>query len=530
MKRKGFTLIELLAVIVVLAVVAIIAVPVILNVIDKSEKGAIKDSVYGIEEASSTYYAQHYTEGITGLVELDNTTISYKGKIDKGYVYYGEEGKTTILIYNGKYCGYKYQNNEPEVGKVENNKCIIDNKEVDEATLTKVDSDGSYVAGGMNGTEPVLKDNLIPVIIEDDGTVKKADTKSNWYNYYEKEWANAVILKDESISYNNEQIIPLENIESYFVWIPRYRYKLWNTGVAIKNKHIIEIVFESKDTEVSNGSNNGEYLTHPAFTTFDTNGFWVGKFETGYDGATTKIIVQPNVYSWRSNTVYNFFIASYNYKRELDSHMMKNTEWGAVAYLSHSKYGIETEVNINNNSNYKTGYSALPSTNQQTYPGESEDGATYNSAYNTEIGYLASTTGNITGIYDMSGGAYEYMASYRSGTMGASGFTTATIASYDTKYFDVYNASSTATTYQYRILGDATGEMGPFKQYADGDNNPRYHNSWYADNSHFVDSSYPWFHRGGGFNNGVLAGQFYFDRHTGGGHSAVGSRLVLAVN
>ena len=32
--------------------------------------------------------------------------------------------------------------------------------------------------------------------------------------------------------------------------------------------------------------------------------------------------------------------------------------------------------------------------------------------YNTSIGYTASTTGNITGIYDMSGGAWEYVMGY----------------------------------------------------------------------------------------------------------------------
>ena len=37
-----------------------------------------------------------------------------------------------------------------------------------------------------------------------------------------------------------------------------------------------------------------------------------------------------------------------------------------------------------------------------------EDG-TYTKSYNSEVGYLASTTKNITGVYDMSGGAYEYV-------------------------------------------------------------------------------------------------------------------------
>ena len=30
----------------------------------------------------------------------------------------------------------------------------------------------------------------------------------------------------------------------------------------------------------------------------------------------------------------NAFNTSYNYKRDLDSHMMKNTEWGAGAYMN----------------------------------------------------------------------------------------------------------------------------------------------------------------------------------------------------
>src|SRR5699024_10227597 len=98
----------------------------------------------------------------------------------------------------------------------------------------------------------------------------------------------------------------------------------------------------------------------------NTNGLWVGKFETGYSGATStsgannnttevdKVIIKPNVYSWRNIQVANAFTVSYNYKRELESHMMKNTEWGAVAYLSHSIYGISDSIRINNNSSYKT--------------------------------------------------------------------------------------------------------------------------------------------------------------------------------
>ena len=393
-----------------------------------------------------------------------------------------------------------------------------------EKTVNNYNSEGIYEEALLNGAIPNITGDLVPVTIDNDGTVHKANLKSEWYSYENKVWANAVILKT-STEYADGATIPENNIDSYFVWIPRYKYKLWNTGTAIKTAHSIEIVFEDKETRVSNGSNNGEYLTHPAFTNFNVNGLWVGKFET--TGGTTDIDVKPNQTPLTNQNVLTFFNLGYNYNRNLDSHMMKNTEWGAVAYLSHSKYGIDREVNINNSYPMITGSSALPSTDQHTVPGTYGAGSNYYAAYNTEIGYLASTTGNISGVYDMSGGAWEYMAAYMSGQMGSSGFTTSTISSYS-KYFDIYSSSSTVTTYNYRILGDSTGEMGPFKAYLDGDNNSRDHNSWYADYSYFVDSSNPWFFRGGGYNGGVLAGQFFFGRATGGADSNGGFRLVLA--
>ena len=396
----------------------------------------------------------------------------------------------------------------------------------------------------LNGSDPVLKENLVPVTIADNGEVIYADISKEWYKYENKKWANAVIL-NERVSYQEGNIISESDIESYFVWIPRYRYQIFNEGnytETIQSKPTesiakeIKIEFESKDITPSTGSKVNEWLTHPAFTNFDVNGIWVGKYETGYKGATateeaqvnvndsSKVIIKPNVYSWRSINISNMFKTAYNYERNLDSHMMKNTEWGAVAYLSHSKYGINTEVRINNNSAYLTGYSAVEGTDQSSHPGESGTDSTKTLLYNTETGYKASTTGNITGIYDMSGGAWEYVAGYMPSSYDASGFTSTEL----TKYLDIYPANSTINSYNNRILGDATGELGPFYYYADKDGNKRYHNNWYSDLSYFVESTSPWVVRGGGYTDGVLAGQFYFIRDTGGVYTHVGSRLVLA--
>ncbi len=400
----------------------------------------------------------------------------------------------------------------------------------------------------LNGADPVLKEKLIPVEISNNGEVRYADISKEWYKYENKRWANAVIL-NEGVSYQEGDIITESDIESYFVWIPRYKYQIFDEGnytTYIESKPTesiakeIQIEFETNEVEASIGSTKGEWLTHPAFTNFDVNGIWVGKFETGYKGATSfssaqvntadssKVIIKPNVYSWRNSTVSNIFKTAYNYNRELDSHMMKNTEWGALAYLSHSKYGINTEVRINNNSNFLTGYAATDETNQSSFPGVSGTTSDITLPYNTETGYKASTTGNITGIYDMSGGAWEYVAGYRLSLNDKSGFTSTELITYS-KYLDLYQANSETTSYNNRILGDATGEMGPFYFYADKDGSNRRHNNWYGDYSDFINYTSPWILRGCYFYDGVIAGQFNFNRDSGDSRINHSFRLVLTV-
>ncbi len=415
----------------------------------------------------------------------------------------------------------------------------------------------------LNGADPVLKGGMIPVTIDGDGAVKYASLYSKWYSYEEKKWANAVILVDNpSKNYKKGDTIKESDIESYFVWIPRYRYKIWDLGLYTSayslgdltddansatsfrhisgNARLIDIVFETKDNPTKDGVDNGcttpltagdsghcnvgDYMTHPAFINFDVNGLWVGKFEMGYQNS--QIIVKPNVTSWQNQTVETFFNTAYSYNRDLDSHMMKNTEWGAVAYLSHSAYGKGSEININNNTSLKTGYSAAAGTDQSTYPGTYGTTPDKTQSYNTATGYLASTTGNITGVYDMSGGAHEYLAAYMDNIVGDSGLTVDFINEHK-KYFDIYPSDSNASNFNNRILGDATGEMGPFYYYYD-DPGKRYHNAWYADDSEFVRSSKPWFHRSGRFYVGVLAGQFYFCGTEGYAYPEYGSRLVLS--
>jgi hypothetical protein len=303
-----------------------------------------------------------------------------------------------------------------------------------------------YKESILNGADPVLPDDLVPVTIANNGTVTYANTSSEWYNYENKTWANAVrLIYNPSKKYSVGDTISESDISAYFVWIPRYKYELWNVGVSdVTSSDVpktIPVTFESKDTAKSTGSTNGTYLTHPAFTfgTTELNGIWVSKFEV--TGSTSAITSKPNVNSLRNTTVGNFWNALKAYDTSDISHMMKNTEWGAAAYLTASIYGKNSEVYVNNNSNFITGC----------------------------------------------------------------GGTTA-------------SAASTPTSYQYRILGDATGEMGPMSSHK---------SSWYQDYANFVNSSGPWFLRGGDYLYTSIDGVFYFNVYTGDASGYYGSRLVL---
>ena len=330
----------------------------------------------------------------------------------------------------------------------------------------------------------------------------------------------------------------------YYVWIPRYKYKVWNinkvigtdsynartTGIDITfeqgtastgdincNNYSFASVSSSTRSETCSGSNGG-YYTHPAFTFGDTEleGIWVGKFEVS--NSTSQIRTKPNVSSLRSQKVDSFYSAIKSMQNsgnayglstdtsKVDSHMLKNTEWGAVAYLTNSDYGrctngSCTEVTINSNSSYTTG------------------GGNYVSKVNQ------STTGNIYGIYDMSGGAYEYVMGNMSSGSGSytyyprSAGSNFSYSSTTAKYIDTYaygTSYSDQTAYNRARLGDATGEVVSSSSYAR-----------YNDYAYFVYSSNPWFLRGGYYRDVSNAGVFSFDGNSGNAGSGVSARAAL---
>lgn len=482
-------------------------------------------------------------------------------------------------------------------------KVIIDKQKTD--ALNEINGTegevGLYKESILNGAYPELYSGLVAVTIDSSGVVKKADTTKMWYSYQNKIWANAVILFGED-TYAPGDVIDESAIKQYYVWIPRYRYQLWNTEDETlypngTSESSINVVFENKKSVPSTGTVNGEWLTHPAFISFNTNGIWVGKFETSYNESTftdsstflksnpntsaattgSNIIIKPNVRSLTNETVSQFYTLSRQVNSSLNSHMMKNTEWGAMAYLTYSEYGKCTngkceEVYINN---VNTGYSGKT----EIFEGQWKEGATItgcsassetasanSNKSSCESGYAwnevnnqASTTGNTSGIYDTNGGTWEYMmavikdssgnpisgrcSKYNSGfngtygcptcnsdTSGLTELTNGTVFPSDTRYYDLYTANSTTlgndTWYKYDngILGDATKEIAKNKENSSGVGI----GLWYKDYAYFPSMTSPWFLRGGSWSNGTGAGLLSFHRDPGHAQNRNGFRVVLA--
>ena len=419
-----------------------------------------------------------------------------------------------------------------------------------------------------------IDDNMIPVVYEDyDGNgggnwriVTKEEIendKGSWYDYGNKQWANAITLRNDyeggcfflherlvfwtsgDACYDNSTIqhyTPLELakmirdesstfksldnangtlldndvsdgtsktevILGYWVYIPRYAYEVQRrdatdkyvedeywlpNNTTIKNDFIINFETTSIPTKTPavgcsisilqtpadlddaidyrtgcgidrhyEGGGATTWGTHPAFT-FDgqqLNGFWTGKFET--TGTISEPTVKPNQHANITDTIASYFDAArvvadqhnlsdsaYNAK----SHLIKNGEWGAVAYLASSSYygaGLENTI-VNSASHTSEGSSQqMLSTDADgdgleagsrgeksasgitgCAPGDNDSTQSYDDgtrldqttimsptacsqnverAYNGRIGVLASTTNNIYGVYDMSGGVYEFV-------------------------------------------------------------------------------------------------------------------------
>ncbi len=464
----------------------------------------------------------------------------------------------------------------------------------------------------QNDCQVDLDSNMIPVKYT--GTTTNAQWTSlanpedssnqgNWYNYNQKQWANAVTVKDPSKYKGQTKVVDQADILGFWVYIPRYAYEVMRrdgTDKPVSAQNFL-IHFEKKtdakrrpaacsttgkdyrtqcdlDRSYIKGqpSNQGTWATHPAFTfgTKELNGIWFAKFET--TGTTAQPTVLPNeahisgYYSGMDYKVGNFYSLSKtlgindpqnvggsgftttqnnHHLAKLSSHMVNNNDWGAATYLSASKYGAGyNKVQINSSAAEHTNYGDTYSItgcgpwengNTSSYGNSNDSWIDHKGisvgtlgtqsacsssdpqrAYNGTLGQLASTTNNPTGIYDMSGGGWEYTASSYTSDLNNSN-TNYFSQSAHPPYVNNYNFSDPNSCTFTTCGGQALYETN------NGTNNSSTA-QWNGNYMYFVYSSRPWFVRGGYYDYGSNAGLFCAYGGDGNAGSSGAFRVALA--
>ena len=439
-------------------------------------------------------------------------------------------------------------------------------------------------------------------------TVKTTDTDAAWYDYDAKKWANAqtqdgsmwvwiprfaykvnsstktfdvVFLKDTTNTYLDNGTEKDAEKEGYIIH-PAFKNES-STGYENGgwDKELTGI-WVSK-FEAGFATSNGNSAPKKASSVnYSQTSVWASGYETGGNdgslsarnwidgvyGSTTTAIKYPTFQGLTYSMNYINHNDAFNISRALtesgniyglssattDSHLMKNSEWGAVAYLAQSKYGLNgTNIYINNANLRNSQQSAYAITG---CAGETEDAAEVGVKIDTttkkpvttdsskkiyvwtqKSGTKASTTGTIYGIYDMSGGTWER-------TAGLVNNGNENLATYGQSLLNALNngkSSKYVTAYPFDSSVDKNGAnidtastanwKANTKIYGDGIRETSTagtgKTSWYTDYSYFPAVGGPFSKRGGVLWDGEGAGLFYFYRIVGNSDCYGGFRSVL---
>ena len=313
------------------------------------------------------------------------------------------------------------------------------------------------------------------------------------------ETANKAPVKESSVVYTSAS-----------VWAPKIEVQGVNTDAtgdgSIQARNWLDGVYEANKEKIKYPTFQGSSYSMNYITINDANNI-------------SRALTEPgNIYGLSNDT---------------DSHLMKNSEWGACTYLARSKtYGIgKSEIAVNNKNLNNGGVST---TKEQGNTKASAYAVTgYNANNNEWNSYLgsnlsASTTGNIYGIYDMSGGTWERTASYINNGKTGNGASVVVGKEKSTKYATVYPYSDvganddekSVANYKLndKIYGDSVRETS-----TEGKGST----SWYGDYSYFPEGGHPFFARGGYYGCGGVAGLSAFIRANGHAGWYPGFRSVL---
>lgn len=517
------------------------------------------DSVSGISLVN-TYLS---LDGVN-YTNLQNYTSTYPNKIvvpcdrytnittDKGYIYI----KAIVKDYNSDPSKIK---TEVRVMRINKNEGIV----------SKVNT-------------PVIVQGMTPIKFDTNGNIiDTISTDIDWYSYINTTYGASVSMWANARTNDGSQFVWIPRyayrivngyhstskgtIEIKFLDGNTNNF-MDGTGQAVSDPNMITYT----------GNTQNEFLIHPAFVNnvdnggwdSELSGIWVAKYEAGFEeiggaidsnvtysgdsntylstggfgGAknyygnittgVTKIkypVFKANRYSYSAINISSAYSISkalsdesnpYGITSTSNPHLMKTTEYGAVSYLSYSKYGVNKQNIKINNTDAKLSAQAI---HALTAGGNGSDGKALNEATAILSNKLQSSTGNVYGVYDLVGGLWEQQASYISSYN----------ASFSTYATNILNDGGTTTSTKYKLVysngysakikGDGIYETSSGST-SDEDSN----NSWNGNYSVFANSSYPLFYLSGKFANGTSAGLFTFHHDTGLSSYGTGFRVALS--
>ena len=536
---KGITLVALVVTIIVLLILAGVAINFSIG----------EDGIFRKAQDATKIYENAQNNEMISLEEISN----YIDDVNKGNINSGEDEEQIKENIPNKprlkqgMTAVKF--NEPTEGKVGT---VVETNESDNEWYNYEDKKWANAKTG-DGSMWVWIPRFAYRINEENETVDVVFLQGTSNNYYDEEGILREAKRCKSVddiidttegytvhpAFTDESSIGFRNggwdSEIEGIWVAKFEagYASGGNTAEVKASSVNYTQTSVWSPAVENGTSAegslsarnwldgiyGETETKIKYPTFQGSTYSMNYISTGDAYNISKALTESgNIYGLTS---------------DVDSHMMKNSEWGACSYLTQSKYGVyDKEIAINNHNENSGGTSQTKAEGNSLASVYAVTG--YNNSGKKWNEYLGedespSSTGNIYGIYDISGGVWERTAGYiNNGNENLSKYGSSYVTGTSNKYSTIYPYSDEGANDTEReknnyalntkIYGDAIRETS-----TDGTGNT----SWHGDFSYYARSSIPFFMRGGYYADGTSAGSVAFHRTNGNCIFRDGFRCVL---
>lgn len=352
--KKGISLIALIVTIIVLILISSITIYTGGNMIDQSRIRNAKDRMMMVANAIASYEEElGFSDIVVGSVSGDYRLLGPEEYAIMGLNDFTNETQMPPIYVFKSGDSLDSTKKEYKLKTPKSVKKDAKYEEDDYVYLTHTFYDSANrenlkiefdTVKGVN--RPLLTEDMMAVkmYFDENDTISSEPVndifEEDWYDYTKTSpnWANVKM---------NDNI--------YYVWIPRFAYKIEDFYLGTDYSNVpysaIKIIFLKGTTDYMANDEviPSGYQVHPAFKYKDSNGnkvdlpgFWVAKYNVNdlvdvvykVAGEGESILaaldeVELTVLHGTSESIVN----------QLESHLIKNTEWAAVAYLSFGTVG-----------------------------------------------------------------------------------------------------------------------------------------------------------------------------------------------